>query len=78
MNRPLRCSRPAAVLGLLLMILLLGGWGVMSLAPQSALGRLLASVTGKGLGNDGDGPGGADGANGANGTAGGKNGTKKG
>ena len=45
MNRPPRCSRPAAVLGLLLiMILLLGGWGVMSLAPQSALGRALTGL----------------------------------
>lgn len=47
MNRPVR---PAFALLVLVLALMLGGWGFVSLAPQSYLGRMLSSLTGGGSG----------------------------
>lgn len=53
MNRPLRPTRPVMAL-VLLFALLLGGWGVVSLAPQSALARAVSSLLGDAFGIGGD------------------------
>lgn len=65
--RPPHSARRFVPALMLLLVILLGGWGVMSLAPQSALAQALSNLAQSVFGGgDGNGDGDSDSANGSN------------